>query len=52
MRSEGILSVTMTFASIAPRAVMMVAQPPCSSVRSSASAGEISQNISGWSSAR
>ena len=45
-------SVTITRASTAVRAVMIVAQPPCSSPRSAASSGPISQKNSGWSSAR
>ena len=45
-------SVTMTRPSIALRMVTTVIQPPCSRPRSRASAGEISQNISGCSSAR
>lgn len=45
-------SVTMTRASTALRAVMIVAQPPCSRPRSAASCGESSQKNSGWSSER
>ncbi len=48
----GIRSVTMTRASIAPRAVTIVAHPRCSSPRSAASSGDTSQNISGCSSER
>ena len=51
-RSERIRSVTSTRASIAVRAVTMVAQPPFSRPRSRASRGETSQNGSGCSSAR
>ncbi len=51
-RSGRTRSVTSTRASIAARAVTSVAQPPCSSPRSAASAGPTSQNISGCSSAR
>ena len=47
-----IRSVTSTRASIAARAVTIVAQPPCSRPRSAASSGLTSQNISGCSSAR
>ena len=43
--------MTSTRASIAARAVMIVAQPPFSSPRSAASPGETSQNSSGCSSA-
>src|SRR4051794_29016139 len=45
-------SVTITRASIAARAVTIVAQPACSSPRSAASSGLTSTNGSGWSSAR
>ena len=45
-------SVTSTRASIAARAVTIVAQPACSSPRSEASSGLTSQKSSGWSSAR
>ena len=45
-------SVTSTRASMAARGLTMVAHPPFSSPRSSASSGETSQNISGCSSAR
>ena len=42
--------MTRTRASIAPRAVEMIAQSPCRKPRSAASSGETSQNISGISS--
>src|ERR1017187_124106 len=45
-------SVTRTLASMAVRAVTMVAQPRCSSPRSAASSGDTSQKNSGCSSAR
>jgi hypothetical protein len=45
-------SVTSTRASIAARGETIVAQPYGARPRSAASAGEISQNISGCSSAR
>src|SRR2546423_2128 len=45
-------SVTRTRASIAARAVTIVAQPPCSRPRSRASSGCTSTNIAGWSSER
>src|SRR5205085_2542459 len=45
-------SVTRTRASIAARAVAIVAQPPCSRPRSRASSGCTSTNIAGWSSER
>jgi hypothetical protein len=50
MRSGRIRSVTSTRASISPRKVVIVAQPPLVSPRSAASSGETSQNISGCSS--
>ena len=46
------VDVAFTRASIALRAVMIVAQPRCSSPRSAASCGEISQKKAGCSSAR
>ena len=42
--------VTRTRASISPRAVRMVAQPPFVNLRSAASSGDTSQNISGCNS--
>jgi len=51
IRSGRTRRVTSTRASIAARAVMIVAQPPFSSPRSAASDGETSQNSSGCSSA-
>ena len=48
----GTRRVTMTRASTAPRAVMIVAQPPLLSPRISASCGETSQKNSGCSSDR
>lgn len=44
--------VTITRASTAPRAVTIVAHPPCSRPRSAASCGESSQKNSGCSSER
>ena len=44
--------VTRARRSTMPRGVMMVTQSPCAMPSSSASSGEISQNNSGWSSAR
>ena len=52
MVSGVIRSVTSTRASMALRAVTIVAQPMCSSPRSVASSGETSQKNSGCSSAR
>ena len=52
MRSGVMRSVTSTRASIAARGETIVAPPPLVRPRSAASAGEISQNISGCSSAR
>ena len=52
MRSGRSRSVTSTRASIAVRAVTIVAQPPLTSPRSAASSGDTSQNISGCNSAR